>query len=57
MCHGRQDTVVPLQIGERSRDILLAQGYTVDFRYYDMPHSVCGEQVRDIGTWLQRVLA
>lgn len=57
MCHGHQDTVVPLQLGERSRDLLLAQGYAVDFRYYSMPHSVCSEEVRDISAWLQQVLA
>ena len=56
MCHGHQDTVVPLQLGERSRDLLLEQGYTIDFRHYAMPHSVCGEEVCDIGEWLQQVL-
>ena len=57
MCHGHQDTVVPLQLGERSRDLLLEQGYRIDFRHYAMPHSVCGEEVRDISEWLQQVLA
>ena len=57
MCHGTEDSVVPLQLGERSRDLLLAQGYAVDFRYYSMPHSVCSEEVRDISSWLQQVLA
>ena len=56
MCHGRQDTVVPVQLGERSRDALLTQGYAVDFRYYDMPHSVCAEEIRDIGLWLTNLL-
>ena len=56
MCHGRQDTVVPVQLGERSRDALLTQGYAVDFRYYDMPHSVCAEEIRDIGLWLTSLL-
>jgi phospholipase/carboxylesterase len=57
MCHGRQDPVVPLQLGEHSRDVLLKQGYAVDFRHYDMPHSVCVEQVRDISAWLKSVLS
>lgn len=56
MCHGRQDTVVPVLLGERSRDALLTQGYAVDFRYYDMPHSVCAEEIRDIGLWLTNLL-
>lgn len=57
MCHGRQDPVVPFMLGERSRDALLAQGLKVDFRSYNMPHSVCAEEVMDIAAWLQKVLA
>ncbi len=56
MCHGRQDPVVPLLLGERSRDMLQSLGYSVDFRVYDMPHSVCADEVRDISSWLVRVL-
>ncbi|MGC3981551.1 MAG: alpha/beta hydrolase-fold protein [Steroidobacteraceae bacterium] len=56
MCHGRQDPVVPLTLGELSRDVLQALGYTVDFRVYDMPHSVCAEEIGDISAWLSRVL-
>lgn len=56
MCHGRQDPVVPLQLGERSRDILQGLGYAVDFRLYDMPHSVCAQEINDISAWLGQVL-
>lgn len=56
MCHGRQDPVVPLQLGERSRDVLLKLGYSVDFRTYDMPHSVCAAEVSDIAAWLSQRL-
>jgi phospholipase/carboxylesterase len=56
MCHGQQDPVVPLQLGELSRHALQALGYTVDFRTYDMPHSVCADEVHDIAGWLSRVL-
>jgi phospholipase/carboxylesterase len=56
MCHGQQDPVVPLQLGELSRDALQTLGYAVDFRSYDMPHSVCTDEVRDIASWLSRVL-
>ncbi|MGE0114636.1 MAG: alpha/beta hydrolase [Steroidobacteraceae bacterium] len=56
MCHGRQDPIVSLQMGERSRDILQALGYPLDFRLYNMPHSVCAEEISDIATWLLRVL-
>lgn len=56
MCHGRQDPVVPLQLGELSRGALQTLGYQVDFRTYDMPHSVCVDEVQDIAGWLSRVL-
>lgn len=57
MCHGRQDPVVPLMLGELSRDALIAQGLKVNFRLYDMPHSVCAEEIMDIAAWLRKILA
>lgn len=56
MCHGKQDPVVPYELGDQSRRLLEEHGYTVDFRSYNMPHSVCAEEVMDISTWLQKVL-
>ena len=57
MCHGRQDPVVPYQLGDDSRKLLEAQGYLVDFRSYNMPHSVCAEEVADVSQWLQQILS
>ena len=56
MCHGLQDPVVPFELGDHSRKLLEEQGYAVDFRTYNMPHSVCAEEVMDISKWLQTVL-
>lgn len=56
MCHGTQDGVVPLQLGELSRDALVQAGYRVDWRAYPMPHSVCLEEVVDLSGWLQQRL-
>jgi phospholipase/carboxylesterase len=53
MCHGTQDAVVPMQMGEASRDVLTELGYAVDWRTYPMQHSVCMEEVNDISRWLQ----
>lgn len=55
--HGTQDPVVPFALGERARDALTTWQYDVSFRDYRMDHSVCIEQIRDISTWLQKVLA
>jgi phospholipase/carboxylesterase len=52
MAHGSYDPVIPLERAERSRDILQSLGYKVEWREYPMPHSVCPEEVVDIGAWL-----
>lgn len=54
--HGTQDPIVPFALGERARDALTAWQYDVSFRDYSMDHSVCIEQIRDVSTWLQKVL-
>lgn len=56
MAHGRLDPVVVLARGEQSRDILQTLSYQIDWHAYQMQHSVCHEEVRDIGHWLTRVL-
>ena len=56
MCHGSYDPVLPIQLGELSRNALLAQGYSVSFKTYPMQHQVCGPEIADISAWLQGVL-
>ena len=36
-----------------SRDLMRGLGVAVDWRSYPMPHSVCAEEVQDLGDWLQ----
>jgi len=52
MAHGKSDPVVPLGLGEYSRDQLTALGLTVQFKTYPMQHNVCAEEIRDLGDWL-----
>jgi len=56
MAHGTFDPLVPLSLGEGSRELLAARGYDVDWHAYPMPHSVCPEEVADIRRWVVRVL-
>ena len=56
MAHGSYDPVIPLARAEQSQAILQSLGYSVEWREYPMPHSVCPEEVADIGTWLRKVL-
>jgi phospholipase/carboxylesterase len=54
--HGTTDPIVPVSLGEGSRDRLRSQGYEVDWHTYPMPHSVCAEEVADVREWLLGVL-
>ena len=51
--HGVHDPVVPASLGALSRDILRKLGAPVAWHEYPMPHSVCGEEVRDLAGWLE----
>lgn len=57
MCHGQHDPILPLTLGEWSRDQLRALGYTVDWQVYPMAHEVCAPEIERIGRWLTRLLA
>ena len=54
--HGTQDPVVPLQLGEYTRNWLTQQGCMLNWHTYPMPHSVCAEEIVHISAWLTSVL-
>lgn len=55
--HGTGDDVVSPELGIRARDFLLSKGYRLEWREYAMPHSVCIEEIEDIGRWLMERMA
>ena len=58
MAHGAHDPVVPYAAGEYSAAALRRLGFSVEWHRYPMPHSVCAEEVADLGEWLtQRFMA
>jgi phospholipase/carboxylesterase len=57
LAHGRLDPVLPYAAGERARDTLKSRGYDVTWKSYQMPHSVCPEELADVSAFLRRVLA
>ncbi|KRB88997.1 alpha/beta hydrolase [Noviherbaspirillum sp. Root189] len=57
LVHGRGDPVIPIDRAEKSRDILQSLGYNVEWHAYNMPHSVCAEEIDDVSAWLKRILA
>ncbi|MDQ8031793.1 MAG: carboxylesterase, partial [Bordetella sp.] len=56
MAHGTYDPVVNIARAEASRARLTALGYDVSWHTYPMPHSVCIEEINDIGSFLREHL-
>jgi phospholipase/carboxylesterase len=56
MCHGTQDSVVPLSLGALSRDVLSKAGCAVEWKQYPIAHQVSIPEIIDIGAWLRKVL-
>lgn len=57
MAHGTDDPMIAFARSQASRDLLQQQGYAVEWHEYRMQHSVCPQEIADIGAWLRRVLA
>lgn len=57
MAHGQYDQVVPMTIGQQSRDRLQSVGQPLEWHEYPIEHSVSLEEIRDIAAWLRQVLA
>jgi phospholipase/carboxylesterase len=57
LCHGRADPVVPIAMGLEARAALEAHGYAPQWRDYPMEHSVCLEEIAEVGRWLRQRLA
>ena len=54
--HGEQDDVIPISFAEQSRDLLLAQGYQVEWSTYAMPHAVIPDEIDAMGNWFRKIL-
>lgn len=55
--HGSEDDVVAPELGLRARDFLTGHGYQVEWHDYPMPHTVCQEEITEIGRWLRGRIA
>ena len=47
-----EDDVVSIDLGLRAREFLVQGGYPCQWYEYAMPHSVCLEEIQEIGDWL-----
>ena len=56
MAHGVFDPVVPAAAGEASAKTMQALGFAVHWRRYPMQHSVCAEEITQLGDWMSCLL-
>jgi phospholipase/carboxylesterase len=52
MTHGRQDPLVPFSFGQTSAQRLTELGLPVEFRAYNMPHTISEECLDDVSEWV-----
>lgn len=57
MLHGSRDSVVPLDLAERSRQRLEDSGCDVTFQTFPMDHAIGADELAVIGRWLRERLA
>jgi phospholipase/carboxylesterase len=53
MAHGTEDPIVPPKLAIASCSRLINLGHPVEWHEYEMPHSVCPEEIADIGAFLR----
>lgn len=56
MGHGQSDPVVPFKMGQQAAETLQQLGYPVEWHSYPMPHSVNGDELGHVASWLRRRL-
>lgn len=56
MMHGKQDEVVPYLLGKASAEKMGSLGVDVAWHSYEMPHTICQQEIRDMGVWLTGLL-
>lgn len=55
ICHGEHDPVVSEALGKRSRASLEKLGFDPEYHSYPIEHSVCPQEIEDIGNWISKV--
>lgn len=54
VAHGIDDDVVSPALGSQALELVQQLGFAPNWETYEMGHSVCIEEVKDIGNWLKR---
>jgi phospholipase/carboxylesterase len=57
MAHGTHDEVLPIDIGDLARGILLTLGAKLVWRAYPVAHQLCNDEIQDIRSWIIKELS
>ena len=57
MAHGMQDPVIPFALAEQSKNHLANLDYAIEWRTYNIQHSVCHEEIAEIGNFIRSITA
>jgi phospholipase/carboxylesterase len=50
--HGNSDPVVPPALSQKSVDFLKSSGIPVEWHTYNIKHSICIEELKELGVWI-----
>jgi len=52
IAHGKQDPIVPIELGRQAQQLLVQAHANVLYREYPIQHTISDESMSDIASWL-----
>jgi phospholipase/carboxylesterase len=52
LSHGALDEIIPITYGKQAKDFFISKGFAVDWRAYDIAHTVSNEQIAVLNQFL-----
>ena len=56
VAHGTQDAMIEVRAARESKDFLTSEGYSPQYREYEMAHEISQEVMADLALWLRNVM-
>ena len=54
MAHGKHDSIIPISLAHRAKELLTKAGADLTYREYEMDHQIDEESLNDIMSWLSK---
>lgn len=56
MAHGEYDSIIPLELALKSKELLMQSKIDIKWFKYTMAHQVCEEEINDISNYLDEII-